>query len=368
MKTTAVLVKPQYMKVPEGDFFAELKKMVTTFANDNSKYVYLLSGIKAILLFIIYLALYTGILLKGNNPIWLFLCYAVMAVVTMMIFLNIVHPAAHNALFRSKKLNSVCQYAFEIFGTSSYLWRAKHIRLHHPYSNIPTWDCDIEQTDLIKIFPDSKFYGFHRYQHLYAPVLYLFYTLNWLFVRDFRDFFQKNRIVRKAVKIPAIEFYKLFLTKICYVMSMIVIPYLLLDVSLLWVLGGFILMHIIASAIGMIALVSTHAGETATWTYPAINGDVEQTWAYHQMISANDFSTANPVANLAFGHLNHHVAHHLFPSLNPELYIGVTKIVKDFSIHNQLPYRCFTIRQTMLSHYNLLRSNAFNVNLLDEDM
>jgi linoleoyl-CoA desaturase len=134
-------------------------------------------------------------------------------------------------------------------------------------------------------------------------------------------------------------------------------------VSFINVLTGFLLMHFIASGLGLIALVSTHTGEESTWTFLTEDGRVNQTWAYHQLVSANDFSTDNPVANLTFGYFNHHVAHHLFPSVNPQLYKGVTRIIREYAKENNLPYRCYSIRQTLYSHYRLLRSNAFQLNL-----
>jgi linoleoyl-CoA desaturase len=187
MENEINLNKPQFLSPEHDTFYAQLKSLVKDYVSSNSRYVYLISGIKAVLFISLYLGLYAVILTCGHILPVLLSAYALMGIVIIMMFLNIVHPAAHSSLFRSKKLNNLCQHIFEFLGTSSYLWRIKHIRLHHPYANIPTWDCDIEQSDIIKIFPDARYYWYHRYQYIYGPFMYLMYTLNWIFHRDFRD-------------------------------------------------------------------------------------------------------------------------------------------------------------------------------------
>ena len=368
MSTANTLKKPQYLKEPEKDFFPRLRQIVNEAVGNSKKNVYLETGIKVTFLILTYFGLYTLILLKGNSLAWLFPCYILLAAVTIMIFLNVVHDAAHNALFRSKFLNETAQYALELFGTNSYIWRIRHVRLHHAFPNIPTWDCDIEQSDLVKIFPDSKTFWYHKYQHIYLPILYFTYTLNWLFIRDFRDFFAKDRIVRKAVKIPTKEFIKLFATKIFYVVYMVVVPILVLNIAWYWVLLAFLSMHIIASGMGLVALLSTHAGENAVWTYPDEDGKIDQTWAYHQMLSTNDFAPENKLINFTYGCFNHHVAHHLFPTVSHVHYPAITRIIRDFAQENNLPYRCYNVPEAITSHFKLLRNNALHESVFEETM
>jgi linoleoyl-CoA desaturase len=362
-----ILNKPHFLGPEHDSFFAELKLLVRNYTTTHSKFVYIISGIKTILFILAYILLYIGILKFGNNLPVLFSIYAVMGVLVIMIFLNIIHPAAHNSLFRNKLLNNICQYLFEFLGTSSYLWKVKHVRLHHPYANIPNWDCDIEQSDIIKIFPEARHFWYHRYQYIYGPFMYLMYTLIWIFYRDFKDLFDRNRIVSKAIKIPKYEFIKLIFVKTLYVFYVVIVPCLVLDITVLNVITAFFLMHFISSGLGFIALVSTHAGEDAKFTYLPKDGKINQTWAFHQLLSTNDFSTDNAFANLAYGYFNHHVAHHLFPSTNPQLYPGITRIIKNYAAENNLPYRCYTINQTLRSHYKLLKNNSIEL-ILDAEL
>ena len=67
-------------------------------------------------------------------------------------------------------------HVLELFGSNSEIWIKRHILLHHPYPNVQNWDCDIKQSNLVRLFPNSKWYKFHKFQHIYMWFLYPFYT------------------------------------------------------------------------------------------------------------------------------------------------------------------------------------------------
>ena len=368
METASRLKKPMYAKDPENDFFQQLRHIVNQKIDIHDSRIYFNTGVKVVGLLLAFFGFYALIYLKGAQPGWLFLAYIGVGITSIMIFLNVVHDAAHNALFRSKFLNQISQHFLELLGTNSYIWKMRHVRLHHSFPNVPTWDCDIEQSNLAKIFPDSKSFWYNKYQHFYLPVLYFLYTLNWLFVRDFRDFYNEDRIVRKAVTIPKIEYVKLFAAKIFYVVYMLAIPMIVVPVAWYWVLLAFLAMHFVTSGMGLVALLSTHAGEHAVWTYPELDGKIKNTWAYHQMLSTNDFAPENKLINFTYGCFNHHVAHHLFPSISHAHYPTITKIIREFAHENNLPYRCYNVPEAITSHFKLLRNNALHESIFEETM
>ena len=100
-------------------------------------------------------------------------------------------------------------------GANSYIWKIRHIRLHHNYPNVMGWDSDIEQSDIARIFPHGSYSKMHKYQHIYLPLLYPFYLINWLLIRDFKDFFNK-KIIWKVTTISTVEYIKLFLFKVSF--------------------------------------------------------------------------------------------------------------------------------------------------------
>ncbi|HMG09251.1 MAG TPA: hypothetical protein VK609_12115 [Mucilaginibacter sp.] len=127
-------------------------------------------------------------------------------------------------------------------------------------------------------------------------LLYFFYTLNWLLIRDFKDFFGiQDNYVKRVVTIPKIEYVKLFAAKIFYLLMMIVIPDLLLEQPFTNIIVAFLVMHFIASAFGVTALLSTHADEDADFPLPPADGMINATWAAYQISNTKDFSTKIPL-------------------------------------------------------------------------
>ncbi|WP_211166264.1 fatty acid desaturase [Mucilaginibacter robiniae] len=92
------------------------------------------------------------------------------------------------------------------------------------------------------------------------------------------------------------------------------------------VLVAFLTMHVTASAFGVTALLSTHADEYAEFPLPPEDVSVNMTWAMYQISETKDFSPNSKVVNFLFGEFNHHVAHHLFPTVAHTYYPAITPI------------------------------------------
>lgn len=111
----------------------------------------------------------------GNSTPLLFLFYILCGITMIVLFINAFHDAAHGALFKKNKHNQWFMYVLELFGSNHWLWTRRHINLHHVYTNIPDWDVDIKQSDIVRIFPNSPLFNYHKYQHIYMWLIYPFY-------------------------------------------------------------------------------------------------------------------------------------------------------------------------------------------------
>ncbi|ANI90099.1 fatty acid desaturase [Arachidicoccus ginsenosidimutans] len=358
------LVKPVYIKAPKDDIYkkiqAEVKQNIL-----GDKVIYRHNIAKAVAYLLMFLISYCSILIFGNNILLLFLFYVLSGISMILIFVNAFHDAAHGALFRNKKLNHIFCYVLELFGSNNFVWRKRHLMLHHPYPNIPNWDVDIKQSDIVRVFPNSKFLPMHKYQHIYMWFLYPFYTLNWIFVRDFKDFFgTKDNYLKRVLEIPKIEYYKLFAAKLFNLFYMIAVPALVLQEQHWYtILLAWLVMHLVASSFGVVALLSTHADEEAHFPEPDEGGHMKNTWFMHQLEVTKDFSADSNFANLLFGGFTHHVAHHLFPGVAHTYYPKITKIIRRYAKEYHLPYRCYPFYSAMRSHFRLLKNNASENNL-----
>lgn len=130
-----------------------------------------------------------------------------MGVFAAMIGVNIQHDGNHGAFAKSKMLNKAAGWTLDMIGASAFTWEMQHMLGHHPYTNVLDWeeerkkgdglDCKIEEKDqesdpdVFSSFPAMRMHPlhtptwYHRYQHLYAPILFSFMTLAKVFQQDY---------------------------------------------------------------------------------------------------------------------------------------------------------------------------------------
>lgn len=210
--------KPSYLKdSDDARLFNELRKKVNqrVEAIPENRDIYI--KIKAVILPLIYLGLYFFAVFNAEKY-WLYiLSFVLMGISLVLIYLNLIHEAAHNNIFKSKRLNGAVLHIFDFVGANSYIWKKRHIASHHAYPNVDGWDTDIEQSGLLLIVPWIKAKGIQKYQDKFFFLVYPLYLFNWMFIRDFRDFFDKERVILKTQgKIPVIEKVKMISYKLFY--------------------------------------------------------------------------------------------------------------------------------------------------------
>jgi linoleoyl-CoA desaturase len=143
-------VKPIFKKADTDDFYHELHKEVQLNVLNNSKYERQLL-IKSMLFLMLFFIFYNCILQFGNNLSLLFLFYILTGLTMILVFLNAFHDAAHGALFKNRQHNELLTYVLELFGCNSFIWKKRHLVLHHPYPNMQHWDVDVQQNKLVNI-------------------------------------------------------------------------------------------------------------------------------------------------------------------------------------------------------------------------
>ncbi len=361
-------VKPTYLKTDENRVFIEMTKEVNAAVAQlkplRSKNII----IKAILFPAMYIGVYALALYFGNNHSFYYLCYFLLGILLVLNFLNLIHEAVHNTLFKNKTLNSIYVHFFDLFGANSFIWKVRHTKLHHNYPNILGWDSDFEQTELARVMPNSPYYKMNKYQHIYLPFVYTLYLLNWLLVRDFKDFFSKNKMVRKVTDIPKKEYVKLFLFKAAFIFYTIILPAVALSISWHQSIVAFLIMIFTASIVSLIVLLTPHANTESYFPVPDNDGKMETSWFMHQLKCTNDVKEDNWFTRFFMGCFNFHIAHHLYPHVNHVYYPEVTEIIKKYAQENNWPYKQFKLTTTLNNHYKLLKQNAVYENIFEETM
>lgn len=359
---------PRY-HIPPEPYFKDLRREVQQLVRQRDINQNRLKKIKLVLFPSLYVLTYFSLLLWGSKPIIFFGTYFLLGVLIVVNFLNLIHDAVHGvAIPKKSKWNHYFIYLFDLLGANSYIWKIRHIQLHHSFPNVQNWDSDFEQSPLVRVFPQSEARKIHRFQHIYLPFLYPFYLLNWLLVRDFKDFFQKDRIVNKVAEIPETEVYKLIFFKLFFFTYLLLIPKMVLGVTWSAILGGFLLMLFTASIISLLVLLSPHANVESTFPQTNEKGELPNSWFMHQLLCTNDVSNDNFFIRFFMGSFNYHIAHHLFPHVHHSLYPEITGIIKKYCHDHHLPYREQSLWQSLKNHYLLLKKNAVQEDIFEETM
>lgn len=314
--------------------------------------------VKVWLLPIVYTGLYVLALIFAHKPLLYYGIFSMMGFMTVIIFSSVIHELCHGNVYKKLSHNRLAYYLFDFLGANSYIWQQRHLLLHHRYPNVSGWDADVEQKGPVVIFPEEPVRRLNRWQHLYIYLLYPLFMLNWLLVRDFRDFFSASRIIRKAVDIPMIEYLRLFLFKAGYLTMMIILPVVLAGVSLQQSLLGLVFLCVSGSLLAMVVLLTPHINTGNLFPEVDEKGIIPLTWLNHQFASVNDISNTNWFIRNVMGNFNYHLAHHILPRFSSVYAPEITAAVKAFAAEHGFPYRSYTLSDSFRKHSRLIRNNA----------
>jgi linoleoyl-CoA desaturase len=313
---------------------------------------------KVWLLPLIYTGLYILALTYAAVP-WLYYClFSLMGFMVVILFTNVIHELCHGNVYKNPRLNRLGYYLFDYVGANSYIWQQRHLVLHHRFPNVSGWDPDVEQKGPVAVFPGEPVRRMHRFQYLYIFLLYPLFMLNWLLVRDFKDFFSSSRIVRRAVNIPGLEYVKLFLFKGGYLIMILVLPVLLTGISWGQSFLGLLALTVSGSLLAMFVLLTPHINTGNVFPEVNARGIIPLTWLRHQFISVNDIDNTNWFIRNVMGNFNLHLAHHLLPRFSCVYTPEITAVVKAFAEEHGFPYRSYPLSVSFRKHSQLIRDNA----------
>lgn len=363
--------KPQYNKnADEIRLFSELRKRVNQRVAEIPEDRDAVIRLKAFLLPALYFGCYLLAIFNADKPFFYAAMFVLMGITIVLIYLNLIHEAAHNNIFKEKKYNRAVLKIFDLLGADSFIWERRHILSHHAYPNVDGWDTDVEQSGPILIYPHSEAKGVQKYQHYFFFLIYPLYLFNWMFIRDFRDFFDSRRIIQLTqVKIPTMEKVRMISFKIFYFFYQIVVPILFFEVSWQLAVGSWILQIVVASAFALFVLLPLHPLADNEFPLTDENNNLPYSWIRHQFEVTNDLTNNNKFIRYVLGNFNYHVAHHLFPNYSYEYYGEITDEIKKFAKENNFNYKQYPLLTALGMHRQLLKTNATSIaHVMEETM
>ena len=352
-------IAPTFAKQDNLKFFRTLNSRVNNYFKENNiqKTGNWKLHLKAVILFAVFLTPYF-LILTLNMPFWGQLLLNILMGVGMAgIGMNVMHDGNHGSYSSKSWINKIMGGSIYVLAGNVHNWQVQHNVLHHTYTNIHGHDEDLDAGRIIRFTQNAEWHRFHKFQHYYSFFLYGLLTFNWALTTDFKQ--MKNYLKRKlsygAPQSPTKLWTVLVITKIIYVLIWMALP-MILGVTWWKVVIGFFVMHYTAGLILSIVFQLAHVVEETSNPVPNEDGEIENTWAIHQLYTTANFAPKNKVINWFTGGLNHQIEHHIFPNISHIHYGKIAEIVKQTAIECNLPYHEFkTMRGAVIAHYKHLK-------------
>lgn len=268
---------------------------------------------------------------------------------------SISHDALHGAYSDKPWVNTVLGASFDLLGANGYMWQITHNVIHHTYTNIHGVDEDLTVSPLLRLSPGSEWLPIHRYQRWYAAAAYSMSTLFWVFAKDYKYFAAKDIGPFKDKQHSTGAIVWLVCSKIAYYGYALVLPLLFIEAAWWKILLGFLAVHLIAGTILGIVFQLAHVVEGTDYPLPDMEGNMEHTWAVHEMYTTANFARKNKLVCWYVGGLNFQIEHHLFPKVCSIHYPAISDIVKQVAEKHGVPYiENTTFLGAVRSHWKML--------------
>jgi linoleoyl-CoA desaturase len=350
-----------FSRIDKAKFFRTLNKRVNTYFKENkiertgNWKLYT----KAIIMFGIFLVPLI-LILTVSMPHWVLLLLTVVIGIGMAgVGMNVMHDSNHESFSSKKWVNKIMGSSIYILAGNVYNWKVQHNVLHHTFTNIQGHDEDIDAGRIIRFSRHAKWLPIHKFQKYYSIFLYGLLTINWAITTDFKQMhsYLKRKLSYGEFPNPATEWTVLIITKIIYYLLWLVLPLLVLDIAWWKVLIGFFVMHYTAGMILSVIFQLAHVVPATEMPVPDTEGNLEHTWAIHQLYTTANFAPTNKFISWYTGGLNHQVEHHIFPHISHIHYGKIAQIVKETAQEFNLPYNEYTtFSKAIKEHFNQLKA------------
>lgn len=348
--------KLKFSKDEGSDFYKELNERIEQYFSEkgirktgNKTMIF-----KIILYFSLDILFY-GLMITSTTTLGFYTFYLLMGLSVLLTAFNISHDAAHGVAVKSKFWNKLLfSLSFNLQGNNAYVWGKNHNESHHLYTNIEGSDIDVLNNPLFRMTESQELKWFHRYQFIYAPFLYLLYSINWFFFRETLMLFNLSSRTIK-IEIPKNEVVKLVIYKLLYIGYMILLPIYFLPFGWQTVLLAFLLNHFMVSLLFVGVLGVSHLSDFVEHPVPDQNNKLDMSWPKLQMCTSVDYNAGSIFFNWTLGGFNAHALHHLLPNICHVHYLEILPIFRELAQKHGLNYMEMPYIKSLASHFRFLK-------------
>ena len=273
--------------------------------------------------------------------------------------MNVMHDANHDAYSNNKKVTLRVGRTLDLVGGNAAIWKLQHNVLHHPFTNVDGLAEANAMQPFMRFSPLKPRFWWHKFQHIYSWGFYSLMTIFWMIAKDWMQLrrYHKKDLIRPAGTSVKELSLSLLLTKTVYFSYVIALPMWLSGAAWYQVIGGWVLMQLVAGFILAIIFQPAHVMEEHDYQ-PAQKGETLDidSWT-HQLRTTSNFGTGSRALTWLCGGLNHQIEHHLFPQVSHIHFSKLAPIVKKTAEEFGIPYRSSTTYwQAIERHTRMLKA------------
>jgi linoleoyl-CoA desaturase len=346
-------------KKPE--FITELRSEVKKYFEDNqiSRFGNRSLVLKTVTILLIYFAPF-ALMLTGviTSVPMIMLAWMIMGIGIAGTGMSVMHDANHGSYSKNPKVNKWMSKTMYLLGGFPVNWKYQHNTMHHGFTNIDGHDEDIAPTGILRFSPHKPLRKIHKFQYWYAWFFYGLMTFSWVTYKDFKQLagYKKENAKLNTTRSYDQLLIELLISKSLYYVLFLVAPLLFLSIPWYFTVLGFLLMHFVAGLILGVVFQAAHVVPTSEYPLPDVEGNLENGWAIHQLLTTSDFAPKNKLLSWYVGGLNFQVEHHLFPNISHVHYTKLSPLVQRTAQKYGLPYHVEkNFARAIHSHTKMLR-------------
>ena len=332
----------KFINKQRTDFYRTVSARVDEYFEKNgiSKNADWRMVVKSLVMFSLYFVPYILILSGLLSLTGMWIGTVIMGLGLAGIGMSIMHDANHGAYSEKRWMNRLMGYSLDLVGGNSFNWKIQHNVQHHTFTNIYGHDLDIRDRMNLRFTPAVKKNFAHRFQVVYAFILYGLQTFFWVMVKDFIQVFEfaKDDVDKLTKGERATRLLCIIGAKALYVTYVLIIPALVLHLAWWQLLIGFMTMHAVAGLVLTTVFQLAHIVEDTHFPELDVNGNINEEWAIHQLRTTANFAQKNKLVTFYVGGLNYQVEHHLFQRICHVHYPEIAPIVQQTCEEFGIPY------------------------------
>ncbi|SEM48818.1 linoleoyl-CoA desaturase [Pseudomonas sp. ok272] len=280
----------------------------------------------------------------------------------MLITVNVVHDASHNAFFKRRWANRWLNVMVSIpLGLDPDCWRVRHVIFHHGHNNVEGYDLDIEPNGVLRQTPFQRWKPFMRVQRFYWPLVAAMTFPYYIWLFDWLDRAGQTPVTRRMAQ-HGVRGWGLFvLGKGLHLTLALLIPLWVLPptLSALDIVLVYLVSQMLSSLLFVMLIIGTHWAKAKFYRAP-YSGELPHGRYHHVFATTIDWQTTPRWLGYWVGGANLHLTHHLFPHWSHRHYPALSQIISEVAPRFGLAYQRIGPREMLRLQQRFLSAMGAN--------